>query len=97
MSRYLQQLTTTFFLLASAVTTQAETLDPDAGKALVNESCYSCHGSEVYTRKDRIIKSRTALTKQVKRCDSIVGTGWFDDEIENAAAHLNRDFYHFKK
>jgi len=43
------------------------------------------------------VKDRKGLTKQVKRCDSIIGTAWFDDEIENAAAHLNRDFYHFSK
>jgi len=84
-------------LLGLVTSANAEPLDPDAGKSLVDESCYSCHGSEVYSRKERLVKSRAALTKQVKRCDSVVGTGWFDDEIENAAAHLNRDFYHFKK
>ncbi len=97
MNRSIQRTVITTLLLGSAALAHAEGLDPDAGKALVDENCYRCHGSEVYTRKDRMVKNISGLTKQVRRCDSIIGTGWFDDEIDNAAAHLNRDFYHLKK
>jgi hypothetical protein len=97
MNRYLFRNSVITLFLVLSTNTHADDLDADAGKELVKENCYSCHGSEVYTRKDRKIKDRLSLTKQVRRCDTVVGTNWFDEEIENAAAHLNRDFYHFKK
>ncbi|MCB1752891.1 MAG: cytochrome c [Gammaproteobacteria bacterium] len=71
--------------------------DLAAGKQLVNENCYSCHGSEVYTRKNRMVTSRSGLTKQVKRCELSLGLTWFDEDVDNAAEYLNQQFYRFGK
>ena len=67
------------------------------GQKLFNASkCNKCHQNEVYTRKDRKVKSLSALEAQVRRCDSNLNTNWFDDEIHDVTAHLNKKFYKFK-
>ena len=67
------------------------------GQKLFSASkCNKCHGTEVYTRKDRKITSLPKLEAQVRRCDSNLNTNWFDDEIIDVTAHLNKKFYKFK-
>lgn len=67
------------------------------GKKLFTASkCNQCHGTKVYTRKDRKVKSLSALETQVRRCDSNLNTNWFDDEIIDVTAHLNKQYYKFK-
>ena len=66
------------------------------GAALHAKNCVSCHGSEVYSRTDRRVTSRPGLTKQVRRCELALGLGWFDDQIDAVAGHLNDHYYHFK-
>ena len=58
--------------------------------------CNQCHGTEVFTRKDRKIKDLASLEAQVRRCDSNLNTNWFDDEIIDVTAHLNKKYYKFK-
>ncbi|HHH39890.1 MAG TPA: cytochrome c [Sedimenticola sp.] len=81
-------------LLAAGPATAA---DPDAGGKLVKKNCTECHGSEVYTRDDRRVKTRPGLSRQVQRCEQALGLTWFDDEVENAAEYLDRSYYHFGK
>ena len=69
--------------------------DADKGKKLHDEHCTKCHGSEVYTRKDRFIDNRAALDKQVKRCQLNVGAQWFDEDTSDVVNYLNQSFYHF--
>ena len=83
-------------LIASSMQA-AQAADVDAGKELVNENCYACHGNEIYTRKDRIVNSRSSLTQQVQRCELALGLQWFEDDVENSAEYLNLKFYHFEK
>ena len=66
------------------------------GQKLFTESkCNQCHGTEVYTRKDRKITSLASLEAQVRRCDSNLNTNWFDDEIHDVTAYLNKQYYKF--
>lgn len=76
---------------------QASAFDIQAGKSQVTENCTSCHGSELYTRKDRLVTNRKGLSAQVQRCQLALNLNWFDDEVENTAEYLNQDYYHFNK
>ncbi len=65
------------------------------GKELHEFNCLSCHGTEVYTRENRMIGSMDSLITQVNRCNVNLNTGWFDDEVEAVARYLNESYYKF--
>ncbi len=73
----------------------AYAFDPANGGELVQQNCVECHGTEVYTREERRVTSRPGLTKQVRRCELALGLNWFDDEVEDVAEYLNRNYYKF--
>ncbi len=85
-------------LISVAASTSAMAAGNEAnGKKLFTGSkCDQCHGTEVYTRKDRKVTSLAKLEAQVRRCDSNLNTNWFDDEIIDVTAHLNKNYYKFK-
>jgi hypothetical protein len=83
--------------LLAIASSQVRAFDVAEGEALVNDNCNSCHGSELYTRKNRLVTSRSGLTQQVKRCELALGLTWFDDDVNNAAEYLNQQFYRFAK
>lgn len=70
--------------------------DPNAGMALHNKSCVTCHNSTIYTRPDRKTKSAAQLAARISGCNANTGAGWFPAEEEDVGAHLNQKFYHFK-
>ena len=84
-------------LISATVSTTAMAAGSDAnGKKLFTGSkCNQCHGTEVFTRKDRKVTSLAKLEAQVRRCDSNLNTNWFDDEIIDVTAHLNKQYYKF--
>ena len=86
------RLLTVALLLPLATAGQAA--DFDAEKFL-GEKCTQCHDSSVYTRPDHKVQSLTALDTQVRRCDSMIGTKLFDDDINAVVEHLNTRYYHF--
>jgi hypothetical protein len=63
---------------------------------LYDQHCVACHGTEVYTRDDRKVKSLPALARQVQRCETALGLRWFDEDISEMTGLLNDRFYHFK-
>lgn len=70
--------------------------DPANGATLFAASqCQSCHGTEVFVSKDRKVKSLKALDAQVRLCDSNLNTNWFDTEIHDVVAYLNKQYYKF--
>ncbi len=81
------------FALGTAVCHAA---DPVAGKALTDQNCTHCHGTEVYTRADRKVQSLDALHRQVQRCELALGLKWFDEEIANVSSYLNQEYYRLK-
>lgn len=93
-------------LLACCFNTQANELfakaDINAGKALVEQHCISCHassfggdGSAIYTREYNKVKSSKGLLAQVRNCNTMIGLKWFDDDELNVAAYLNQKYYKF--
>jgi hypothetical protein len=83
---------TAALLLAAAGT--GHTADFDAGKFLA-ENCSRCHDSSVYTRPNRRVQSLDGLHSQVRRCDAMLQTKLFEDDLKVLVEHLNQRYYHF--
>ena len=73
------------------------------GQQLHDKQCVECHvgvvgsdASKIYTRPNRIIKSRSALSQRVSFCATQINAGWFPEDEENVAAYLNDKYYKFK-
>ena len=83
-------------LLATLLLPVSPVLATDTdGKALHEENCTRCHDSGVYTRADRFVSDRDALTKQVKRCELNLGLKWFDEDVNAVVDYLDRSYYKF--
>jgi hypothetical protein len=75
-----------------------------AAKKLVAESkCEACHakkvggdGTGIYTRENRIVKTKTRVASQVALCNSELNLGLFPEDEAAIAAYLNEVFYKFK-
>ena len=66
------------------------------GKALFTASkCGTCHGTEIYTSKDRKVKNLKALEAAVRLNDSKLNTNWFDEDVKDVTAYLNQQYYKF--
>ncbi|WP_047538186.1 hypothetical protein [Methylotenera versatilis] len=104
-------LKTLLILMISTVfslTLQADELFPkadiNAGKALVETHCISCHassfggdGSGIYTREYRKVQTTKGLIAQVRNCNTMLGLKWFEDEELNVAAYLNQTYYKLER
>jgi len=90
--------TLTALVTLCLVATSSSLLAADAknGKKLQKKNCMSCHDDGMYTRDDRFIKKESSLRTQVQRCESTLGLKWFDEEVDDVTAYLNKSFYHFK-
>jgi len=103
----LKPLCFTLFALMACTAQAADPFakgDPSKGKALIQESCVSCHaskyggdGSEIYTREDRIVHNPAELLARIRTCNTMVGTKWFEDEELDVASYLNKNYYKFDK
>jgi mono/diheme cytochrome c family protein len=89
--------------LPLAVPAVRAAVDIEQGKRLHDKQCVSCHvkryggdGSKIYTRQDRIIHSRAALSQRVAACNSMTNAGLFPEDEENIAAYLAKQYYKFK-
>ncbi len=70
--------------------------DSAKGKILHDEQCLRCHGSELYVRDERRVKSLDGLEHQVGVCISQLGVAWFDEEQADVVQYLNDYFYMFQ-
>ncbi|MGB5179757.1 MAG: cytochrome c [Gammaproteobacteria bacterium] len=66
------------------------------GRQLQQKNCMSCHDDSMYTRDNRRINDLSGLRTQVQRCESTLGLTWFDEEVDDVTAYLNKSFYKFK-
>jgi mono/diheme cytochrome c family protein len=85
-------------LLLSAATAQAALLPGDAGRgqALHAKQCVACHGTEVYTRPNRFVKSVEGLIGQVNGCVRQTGLKLDRDQVNDLVKYLDESFYKFK-
>jgi mono/diheme cytochrome c family protein len=68
--------------------------DPERG-AKVHEVCLDCHGTALYIKPDRKIKSLDALRKDVVRWGDYYAPALSEQDVDDVTAYLNRDFYKF--
>jgi hypothetical protein len=86
----------TLGLLAAIVAAKSHAAGEDSVQNLYDQHCVACHGTEVYTREDRKVRSLSGLERQVRRCEAALGLRWFDEEVSDMTRFLNDRHYHFK-
>ena len=70
----------------------------NAGKGqslFAGSKCNTCHGTEMYTSKDRKVKNLKDLEAAVRLNDSKLNTNWFDEDVKDVTAYLNQQYYKF--
>lgn len=77
-------LTSTTFASGNAV---------NGEKLFTGSKCGTCHGNEIYTSKNRKVKSLKALEAAVRLNDSKLNTNWFDEDVKDVTAYLNQQYY----
>jgi len=70
--------------------------DSAEGKKLLDADCMSCHGTSVYTRHDRKIKSLPALKEQLNACTHAAQVTLIEQQQDSIVKYLNEQFYKFK-
>ncbi|MEW6293145.1 MAG: hypothetical protein AB1544_07540 [Pseudomonadota bacterium] len=72
------------------------TVKGDAARgAELHKICLDCHGTELYARPDRKVKSGDALRKELLRWGDYYNPALTEQDIDDLYAYLNRDFYKF--
>jgi hypothetical protein len=66
------------------------------GKRLHDANCTGCHNTEVYTRKDRSVRSLDGLKQQLESCSHMAGKRFSAIESQNLIKYLNDTFYQFQ-
>ena len=74
----------------------AQAADIDNGKKLHNENCTRCHDSGVYTRPYPMVRDLDQLRERIKQCELAAELTWFDEEVDDVVAYLDKYFYHFE-
>ena len=62
-----------------------------------DNNCTRCHDSSVYTRENRRVQSYPMLETQVARCDAMLETKLFPDDLALLVDHLNDNYYKYSK
>ncbi len=89
-------LTLSLVVSGALVSNSAFAANAANGKALfTNSKCGTCHGTEIYTSKDRKVKNLKALEAAVRLNDSKLNTNWFDEDVKDVTAYLNQQYYKF--
>ncbi len=82
-------------LISALMSSSAYAFDVENGKELHNENCVRCHDSSMYTRVDRKTKNYESLRERVVQCEIMTELIWFEEEVDDVTAYLNKAFYHF--
>lgn len=67
--------------------------DFDRGKELYENHCQGCHESWAHERAGRQVSSLGELRQRVAGWSFHSGLDWRDEEIDDVADYLNRQFY----
>jgi mono/diheme cytochrome c family protein len=70
--------------------------DSGEGKRLFQANCTACHGTDIFTRKDRLVQSLDSLKQQVASCTHAAKKEFSASETQDLLKYLNDQFYHFR-
>ena len=84
-----------FLTIIPFLMTPVLAVDLENGKSLHDDNCLRCHDESKYTRKNRIVKNFQQLYERIKQCELMAELTWFDEEIADVTAYLNKQFYYF--
>tara|TARA_Y100000817_G_scaffold234067_1_gene186382 strand:- start:16 stop:309 length:294 start_codon:yes stop_codon:yes gene_type:complete len=84
-----------FLTIIPFLVTPVLAVDLENGKSLHDDNCLRCHDESKYTRKNRIVKNFQQLYERIKQCELMAELTWFDEEIADVTAYLNKQFYYF--
>ena len=87
----------TALLLLTMAIPMAQAEDISKGETLYQANCVSCHTDSVMTRPDRKVNNLKQLNGQVRRCEQALNLAWFDEDINQVADYLNKNYYKFSK
>ena len=73
-----------------------QSADLDRGRSLHDRQCLSCHGTNVYSRPNRYIKSLEQLKRETERWSGLANPPLKKKEIDEIARYLNQTYYHFQ-
>lgn len=78
----------------AACSEPAKTGDAARG-AQLHEVCLDCHGTSVYTRQDRKVKSLSTLRQETARWGDYYNPALSAQDVDDITAYLNKEFYKF--
>lgn len=91
-----KQLSVGLLIAGSLISSSSFANNAANGKKLFTGSkCGTCHGTEIYTSKDRKVKNLKALEAAIRLNDSKLNTNWFDEDVKDVTTYLNQQYYKF--
>ena len=82
-------------LMLAAATVFAQTPDLARGRALYENHCQVCHTSQVHSRVNRIVISRSELREIIEKWQAQQQLTWSAQDVEDVVDFLNRTRYRF--
>ncbi len=82
-------------VLALVGCSEAPKGDPARGET-IHAACLDCHGTSLYVKQDRKVKSLDHLRKETLRWGDYYNPAFSPQDVDDMVAYLNRDFYKFK-
>ena len=76
--------------------TTALTEEFSRGQALYENHCQACHTDWAHARSDRKATSMSDLRRSVAAWSTHAGLAWSDEDVDDVADYLERNFYHFE-
>ena len=83
--------------LALVAASGAPAGDAGHGKLLHDQDCSRCHDAAMYTRPQRTVKTFAELRERVQQCELAAELLWFEEDVDDVAAYLDRTFYRFSE
>jgi hypothetical protein len=90
-STAMHKMTAILLLIASS----AWAGDAERGKKLHDNQCIRCHDINMYQRERRVTQDWKNLRGVVNHWQSQLKLKWTETDIDDVAAYLNQQFYHF--